>query len=117
MQNFQNTFETRKRSFISAFSICMTVPLSNVAGKTPRTHLFFRKQCGIKFCHILFKQFFIMMRSEIYQNNHCLKFTRKQNFLRLLYIRIWIECGNKWIVFHIIIYLLQRHSSFWFYTG
>ena len=27
MQNFQNTFDTRKRSSISAFSICMTVPL------------------------------------------------------------------------------------------
>ena len=27
MQNFQDTFEKRKRSFISAFSICMTVPL------------------------------------------------------------------------------------------
>ena len=24
MQNFQDTFETRKRSFVSAFSICMT---------------------------------------------------------------------------------------------
>ena len=28
MQNFQDTFETRKRSFISAFSVCMTVPLN-----------------------------------------------------------------------------------------
>ena len=28
MQNFQDTFETSKRLFISAFSICMTVPLS-----------------------------------------------------------------------------------------
>ena len=28
MQNFQDTFQTRKQSFISAFSICMTVPLS-----------------------------------------------------------------------------------------
>ena len=28
MRNFQNTFETRKRSFVSAFSICMTVPLT-----------------------------------------------------------------------------------------
>ena len=28
IRNFQNTFETRKRSFISAFSIYMTVPLS-----------------------------------------------------------------------------------------
>ena len=26
MRNFRDTFETRKRSFISAFSICMTVP-------------------------------------------------------------------------------------------
>ena len=29
MRNFQDTCETRKGSFISAFSICMTVPLSN----------------------------------------------------------------------------------------
>ena len=27
MLNFQDTFETRKRSFIIPFSICMTVPL------------------------------------------------------------------------------------------
>ena len=27
MRNSQNTFETRKRSFISAFSISMTVPV------------------------------------------------------------------------------------------
>ena len=27
MGNFQDTFETLKRSFISDFSICMTVPL------------------------------------------------------------------------------------------
>ena len=27
MWDFQETFETSKRSFISAFSICMTVPL------------------------------------------------------------------------------------------
>ena len=31
MRNFHDTFETYKRSFICAFSICMTVPL--------RTHL------------------------------------------------------------------------------
>ena len=30
MQNFQDTIETRKRSFISAFSVCMTVPLSRI---------------------------------------------------------------------------------------
>ena len=27
MRNFQDTFETRKRSFISGFSICINVPL------------------------------------------------------------------------------------------
>ena len=27
MRNFQHSFETRKRSFIGAFSICLTVPL------------------------------------------------------------------------------------------
>ena len=26
MRNFQDTFKTRKQSFISAFSICMTIP-------------------------------------------------------------------------------------------
>ena len=30
MRNFEDTFETRKRSFISAFSICMIVPLKMV---------------------------------------------------------------------------------------
>ena len=31
MRNFQDVFETRKRSFITAFSICMTVPLISEA--------------------------------------------------------------------------------------
>ena len=30
MRNFQNTFETRKRSFISVFSILLTVPLRKI---------------------------------------------------------------------------------------
>ena len=30
MQNFPDTFETRKRLFASAFSICMTVPLNTL---------------------------------------------------------------------------------------
>ena len=29
MRNFQDTFKTRKQSFINAFSICMTVPLKS----------------------------------------------------------------------------------------
>ena len=31
MRNFQDIFETLKRSFISPFSICMTVPLLKVS--------------------------------------------------------------------------------------
>ena len=34
MLNFQDTFETRKRSFISPFLICLTVPLSQLLRKT-----------------------------------------------------------------------------------
>ena len=30
MQNFQDIFETRRRSFISIFSICMNVPLKSI---------------------------------------------------------------------------------------
>ena len=30
MRNFQDTFETCKRSIFSAFSICMTVPLNGI---------------------------------------------------------------------------------------
>ena len=34
MQKFQSTFETRKQSFISAFSIYMAVPLSISVSRT-----------------------------------------------------------------------------------
>ena len=37
MRNFQGTFETLKRSFISAFSICKIVPLIMLS-KTEATH-------------------------------------------------------------------------------
>ena len=30
MQNFQDTCETRKRSYMRVFSVCMTVPLSTI---------------------------------------------------------------------------------------
>ena len=39
MRNFQDNFETRKRSFISAFSFCMTVPLR--ASFTDKSKAFF----------------------------------------------------------------------------
>ena len=39
MRNFQDTFETRKRSCISAFSICITVPLSYATHFGPMLNL------------------------------------------------------------------------------
>ena len=42
MRNFQDTFETHKRSSISAFSICMTVPLK---AKINLPYVFMRQFC------------------------------------------------------------------------
>ena len=36
MQNLQDTFETLKRSFISASSICMTLPLTTKTGNNDK---------------------------------------------------------------------------------
>ena len=33
MRNFQDTFETHKRSYISVFLICMTVPLKQLKNR------------------------------------------------------------------------------------
>ena len=52
MGNFKGTFETRKRSFISAFSICMTVPLSvirNYNNEQTSTQFFFNKKLSSNF--------------------------------------------------------------------
>ena len=35
MRNFEDTFETHKRCYISAFSICMTVPVNVENGLNP----------------------------------------------------------------------------------
>ena len=40
MRNFQDTFETYKRSFINAFSICMAVPLNTCFFYCPKIVLF-----------------------------------------------------------------------------
>ena len=36
MRSFQETFETRNRSFISAFSISMTAPLTSIVSEVIR---------------------------------------------------------------------------------
>ena len=60
MTYFQNTFETRKRSFISAFTICTTVPLSIFRRLGPFSQVFAR----VKEWNIL-KQFEIIRVSHL----------------------------------------------------
>ena len=55
MQNFQDTFETRKRSFINAFSICMTVSLRRFIFPRPNFHQESYFQC---FTSIKFRKFY-----------------------------------------------------------
>ena len=46
MRNFQGAFETRKQSFISDFSICMTVPLSDSYFTSKKPFNSFSKRFG-----------------------------------------------------------------------
>ena len=68
MRNFQDTFETRKRSFISAFSICMTVPLRSklrnkyLIQKSEESRLLYKKQRNV--CVFLLKK----AKKEYYVN-------------------------------------------------
>ena len=49
MQNFQDTFETSKRSLISAFTICMTVPLKTRAAMNGKISVFIYVEAIIYF--------------------------------------------------------------------
>ena len=61
MRNFQDAFETRKRSFISAFSICMTVPLStNPSGILIK----------IKLKKKLYEHSFNVIQNRFYRGHH-----------------------------------------------
>ena len=53
MRNFQDTFERRKQSFISAFSVCMTVPL-----RAEEWELFSHK---IYYCILFFELYIIKL--------------------------------------------------------
>ena len=56
MRNFQDTLETRKRSFISTFSICMTVPLIKIfmfnSLQTEPPEMFYKKRFSEKISQI-----------------------------------------------------------------
>ena len=50
MRNFQNTFETRKRPFVSGISICMTVPLTIEVTLVNMYFLIFQSQDMVNLC-------------------------------------------------------------------
>ena len=49
MQNFQSHFETGKRLFISAFSICLTVPLIKIIISSPVIRTFHQEYTNNQF--------------------------------------------------------------------
>ena len=69
MRNFQDTFETRKRSFISAFSGYMTEPLTE---KMKLLHQNFEKKLAPKFLIGLFREIlFVLHMFYKFYNNGC----------------------------------------------
>ena len=56
MRSFQDTFETPTQLFISAFSVCMTVPLREVL----KNQMYFKSDLG-------------EMKKEIQNQNHIIK--------------------------------------------
>ena len=95
MQNFQEIFETRQQSFVSAFSICMTVPLRShflsVCNKmTVNQHINHETvkkyvTCIIAFfislsC-VTFSQFYSITSLVLFTENNKLWNERKEGFL------------------------------------
>ena len=98
MRNFQDTFETRKRSFISAFSICMTLPLSScqvVILDIPQDfssflYLFLELKYK-KYCNFLSCNYFLFTFDR-----KCLKIIVFSSRDGLKMNRSSIELGKKW---------------------
>ena len=79
MRNFQDTFETRKRSFINAFSICMTVP-SKYQTKRKNSHRIELKKGD------LYKN--LSRSSCIHLISHCIDVNENEINYTFLYIRL-----------------------------
>ena len=70
MENFRDAFETRKRSFTSTFSICMTLPLNikfqkKLNGHVTGKYLLIQPQ-EVNFSRKMTKQYLVLdLHSEI----------------------------------------------------
>ena len=71
MPNFQDTFETRKRLFISAFSVYMTAPLTERIKLLKDKHQNLEKKLAPKFLIALFIEilFALHMFCKFYKNS------------------------------------------------
>ena len=76
MQNFQNSFETRKRSSYSAFSICMTVPL--IRPSSTVNLKFLRKMIDAVFTE---KAFLVKWKNYAFKKNEFPRKTFPQKFV------------------------------------
>ena len=113
MRNFQDTFETRKRSFISAFAICMTVPLKLVSAIFIK-FLFFSpndspmknyEKCFLFYLKSSFRsrdiQFFVFLSFSVFLPvGHCFGGWSKIN----LKVHDVINCLNKNSITHFVWY-------------
>ena len=99
MQNFQNSFETRKRSFIRAFSICMTVPLTLSWRRT----LSYRNQS----IYLLYK----LMDWFLYDRD--LRHERVKLFFNCNRTRTRNHLARKWTLNHLAKCLIVRLQTKW----
>ena len=105
MRKFQDTFETRKRSFNSAFSICVTVPLATFRPPHTRQKLFLtitdtsyeisiqmrfyliEFQLTYSFCGPLFCLFYARSRAHVPYEISALKTLSYRVWFSLLFLR------------------------------
>ena len=64
MRNFEDTFETRKRSLFSVFSICMTVSLKKASYSFHSKSFRMRKERWFILSHPKFKVFDLLYKTQ-----------------------------------------------------
>ena len=83
MRNFQDTFETRKGSFISVFSICMTVLLCDVLSSLFAFEIYIEKK--------VFGQRFSFLH-DLYCSIKCVIWNKKLSFVKWFHVSILLSC-------------------------
>ena len=75
MQNFQDTFETRKRSLINALSVCMTVPLNcSVISVTCYVNLYQRSEKNRSHVNTENKDPILRYPQKVFLTMYCIRY-------------------------------------------